>query len=186
MCRHSFDPYLDTNQRTKKPIFHVSLNPHPEDVLDKNQLQAIASEYMERMGYGEQPYIVYEHKDIDRTHLHIVSVRVDRSGRKLEHDFEAKKSMDILREIEKGYGLHPAVKGEELADKPAKKVDYERGNVKQQLSSVVREILNKYYFASATEFNTLLNLQNVSVEEVRGEINGKPYAGVIYGALNDQ
>jgi hypothetical protein len=43
---------------------------------------------MERMGYGEQPYIVFKHKDIDRQHLHIVSLRVDENGHKLSHDFE--------------------------------------------------------------------------------------------------
>ena len=51
-------------------------------------LREITQEYMERMGYGNQPYIVFKHKDIDRQHLHIVSLRVDENGHKLSHDFE--------------------------------------------------------------------------------------------------
>lgn len=55
MCMKSFERYLLANRRTKAPIFHVSLNPHPDDRLDEQQLAGIAREYMERMGYGDQP-----------------------------------------------------------------------------------------------------------------------------------
>ena len=63
--------------RTKKTVFHCSLNPHPDDRLTTEQLQDIAREYMEKMGYGKQPYIVFKHNDIAREHIHIVSLRVD-------------------------------------------------------------------------------------------------------------
>ncbi len=71
----SFMPCLHANRRTKNTVFHTSLNPAPEDKLTDEQLREIASEYMERMGYGRQPYIVFKHRDIDREHLHIVSQR---------------------------------------------------------------------------------------------------------------
>ena len=87
-CMESFMPYLEANRRTTNTVFHVSLDPSPEDRLTDDQLRDIAQEYMERMGYGNQPYIVFKHKDIDRQHLHIVSLRVDEKGRKLPHDFE--------------------------------------------------------------------------------------------------
>ncbi|WP_289110539.1 relaxase/mobilization nuclease domain-containing protein, partial [uncultured Alistipes sp.] len=51
-------------------------------------LRETAKEYMERMGYGDQPYIVFKHNDISREHLHLVSLRVDENGHKLSHDFE--------------------------------------------------------------------------------------------------
>ena len=72
-------------------------------VLTDKQLRKIACEYMERMGYGEQPYIVFKHKNISREHPHIVSMRVDEQGRKLPHDFEARRSMEILRDLERKY-----------------------------------------------------------------------------------
>ena len=93
----TFQPYLDANLRTKKMVFHVSLNPAPEDKLSDSQLSEIAQVYMEKMGYGGQPYFVFKHTDIDRDHLHIVSLRIDSEGRKLPHDFEARRSMDTLR-----------------------------------------------------------------------------------------
>ena len=105
-CMESFRPYLEANRRTTSTVFHASLNSSPEDKLTDEQLREITQEYMERMGYGNQPYIVFKHKDIERQHLHIVSLRVDENGRKLPHDFEARRSMEILRDLERKYNLH--------------------------------------------------------------------------------
>jgi len=82
-CMESFMPYLEANRRTTNTVFHASLNPSPEDKLTDEQLREIAHEYMERMGYGNQPYIVFKHKDISREHLHIVSLCVDELRRKI-------------------------------------------------------------------------------------------------------
>ena len=182
----SFRPYLEANRRTTNTVFQVSLNPSPEDRLTDERLRDIAREYMERMGYGEQPYIVFKHKDISREHLHIVSLRVDEQGRKLPHDFEARRSMEILRDLERKYNLHPSIKGEEQADKVGlHRVDYREGNVKQQISSVVRSCLRNYRCSSYEEFRTLLEAFNVLVEERTGTINGRNYAGIVYGAMTD-
>ena len=185
-CMDSFRPYLEANRRTTNTVFHASLNPSPEDRLTDEQLRDIACEYMERMGYGEQPYIVFKHKDISREHIHIVSLRIDEQGRKLPHDFEARRSMEILRDLERKYGLHPSVKGQELTDKEGlRKVNYPDGNVKRQVSSVVRACLRNYRCSSYGEFRTLLELFNISVEERTGTIDGRNYAGIVYGALTD-
>ena len=182
-CMESFRPYLEANRRTTNTVFHVLLNPSPEDKLTGEQLRETAKEYMERMGYGDQPYIVFKHNDISREHLHIVSLRVDEQGRKLPHDFEARRSMEILRDLERKYGLHPSVKGEEQADKVGlHRVNYREGNVKQQISSVVRSCLRNYKCSSYGEFCTLLELFNVSVEERTGTIDGRNYAGSVSGS----
>ena len=68
--------------RTKKMVFHCSLNPHPDEKLSDETLMQIAKEYMEALGYGKQPYIVFKHNDIAREHIHIVSLRVDGEGKK--------------------------------------------------------------------------------------------------------
>ena len=185
-CMDCFWPYLEANRRTTNTVFHASLNPSPEDRLTDDQLRDIAQEYMERMGYGNQPYIVFKHKDIDRQHLHVVSLRVDENGHKLPHDFEARRSMEILRDLERKYGLHPSVKGQELTDREGlRKVNYKKGNVKQQISSVVRSCLRNYKCSSYGEFRTLLEAFNVSVEERTGTIDERNYAGIVYGAMTD-
>lgn len=65
------------------------------------------------------------------------------------------------------------------------RVNYREGNVKQQISSVVRTCLNRYKCSSYGEFRTLLELFNVSVEERTGTVDGRNYAGIVYGALTD-
>ena len=116
-CMESFWPYLEANRRTTNTDFHDSLNPSPEDRLTDEHLREIAREYMKRMGYGDQSYIIFKHKYIDQKHLHIVSLRVDENGHKLPHDFDARRSMEILRDLECKYDLHPSIKGEEQTDK---------------------------------------------------------------------
>ena len=84
-------------------------------------------------------------KDISREYLHIVSLRVEENEHKLPHDFEARRSTEILRDLERKYGLHPSIKGEEQTDTPdLREVNYKAGNVKQQVSSVVRSCLRNY------------------------------------------
>ena len=94
--------------------------------------------------------------------------------------------MSILRDLEQKYGLHPSIKGQELQDREGlRKVDYQKGDVKQQVSSTVRSCLRHYRCASFGEWRTLLEAFNVSVEERTGTIEGRDYAGMIYGALTD-
>ena len=85
---HSFEIQTPVQLSTQKPILHISINPHPEDVLTDLQLADIAREYMWKLGYGGQPYLVYKHTDIDRHHIHIVGLRVDENGRQLNDRFE--------------------------------------------------------------------------------------------------
>ena len=73
---NDFMQFVPAHFRTEKPVFHVSLNPHPDDRLSDDQLADIGREYMEKLGYGNQPYLIFKHEDIGREHLHIVSLRV--------------------------------------------------------------------------------------------------------------
>jgi len=186
ICMRSFEPYLLANRRTEKSVLHISINPDPKDKLSEEQLSEIAQIYMDKMGYGDQPFIVYKHEDIDRHHIHIVSLRVDESGKKIDHNFEYKKSMDICRALEQQYGLVPADQKQRQENAPLKAVDYEKGDVKRQVANVVRPVAQGYYFQSLKEYKALLSFYNVHVEEVRGEIKGKPYRGLVYSALNSK
>ena len=182
----SFQPYLDT-RKIKDPVFHVSLNPAITDCLTDAQLTEIAREYMERMGFGDQPYYVFKHRDIDREHIHIVSVRIDEYGRKLDHNFERRRSVEALQFIERRYGLRPAVKGQEQQEfDTARRVEYGRDNLKQQMKSAVRLLAEQYRFGSISEYRTLLNLYNVDLEERKGEANGKRWNGIVYTATDER
>jgi hypothetical protein len=185
-CLQSFEPYLLANKRTEKPVLHISLNPDPKDVLSNEQLSEIAQIYMQEMGYGNQPFIVYLHEDIERRHIHIVSLRVDENGKKIDGNFERHRSMDVCRELEQKYGLVPADQKQRQEGLPLKPVRYEDGDVRHQIANVIRPIAGNWYFQSLKEYRALLTLYNVCMEEIRGEVNGKPYRGIVYSALNDK
>mgnify|MGYP002643124882 FL=1 len=185
-CMECFNMHLPADLKTEKPIIHISLNPHPEDVLSDNQLADIAKEYMEKLGYGDQPFLVYKHEDIARHHIHIVSIRVDDTGKKINDKFEHIRSKEITRELEKKYGLHPAEKKQATERPELKKVDYQAGDIKHHLSNTVKALSSSYRFQSFTEYKALLSIYNVQAEEVKGEINGKPYNGIVYSATNDK
>jgi hypothetical protein len=183
----SFEPYLIANKRTEKPVVHISLNPDPKDNLSDERYAQLAQEYMEKMGFANQPYIVYRHEDIDRHHLHIVTVRVDEHGKKISDSYEKLRSMDACRELEIKYNLHPALKKErEFGENFIKKINYERGDVKRQISNTVRSLLQTYKFQTLGEYNALLGCFNIDVKHIKGEKFGKEYNGIVYAAKNDK
>lgn len=185
-CVQAFEPYVALNSHVSKPVIHISLNPSPKDILSEEQMTVLAQEFMEKFGYGNQPYIVWLHEDIDRRHMHIVSVRIDEKGEKIDHNREGIRAQNICREMEVKYGLHPTLgeRGErELLS--LQKVDYAEGDVKAQVKHTARTLLECYNCHSLAEYNTLLEQYNVSVYEVRGSVDGKEYHGIMYGALDD-
>ena len=171
--------------RTKKTVFHCSLNPHPDEKLSDETLTQIAKEYMEALGYGNQPYIVFKHNDISREHIHIVSLRVDSKGRKINDRFEKRRSKQITDALERKYNLIPSSKvSEHAAETP--KVDIDRGNIKEQVASVLRMVLKHYCFCSLGELNAILSAYNLAVEEVKTEFRGRKYDGLVYVPTDDK
>lgn len=183
----SFEPYFMANKRTEKPVLHISLNPDPADKVSDAQFVKMAQEYMERLGYGEQPYIVFKHTDIERTHIHIVSTCVDRYGKKIPDNYEKLRSMEICRALEQKYNLIPATEKQRTGNEQVfRPVDYRAGDVKSQIASVVRHLPKYYGYASLGAYNALLSLFNITAEEVKGELHGQPKNGLVYFALNEQ
>lgn len=180
----SFGDYLAANRKTEKPILHISLNPDPKDCVTEEQFIKLAEQYMQRMGFGDQPYIVYRHNDIGREHLHIVSVRVDETGRAISDSYEHERSMKVCRELEQQFNLTPATQKEWKEGLPLSPVDYEGGNLKGQLAGVIRPIAREWRFQSLGEYRVVLSLYGISVDEIKGEYGGRAYHGLSYSATD--
>ena len=172
--------------RTKKTVFHCSLNPHPDEKPSDEQLTQIAKEYMEALGYGKQPYIVFKHSDIAREHIHIVSLRVNRKGQKINDKFEKRRSKQISDALERKYNLIPSAKVGEKEVTETPKLDTTKGNIKEQISSITRSVLKHYKFCSLGEYNAVLRRYNLAVEEVKTEFRGKRYDGLVYVPTDDK
>lgn len=184
--KRSFAPYLLANRKTEKPVIHISLNPDPRDKVSDELFIEIAQKYMQHMGYGEQPYVVFKHTDVDRTHIHIVTVCVDEHGKKIPDTFERKRSMAICRSLEQEYGLLPATEQhQEVDNRLFRQVDYRKGDIKSQIAAVVRYLPDRYHFQGLGAYNALLSLYNITAEEVKGELAGQPKTGLVYFACDD-
>ena len=172
--------------RTKKTVFHCSLNPHPDEILSDETLTQIAKEYMEALGYGNQPYIVFKHNDIAREHIHIVSLRVDSKGRKINDKFEKRRSKQITDALERKYSLIPSSKVTDREMKEVSKIDTTKGNIKEQVAKMLLSVLKHYEFCSLGELNAILSIYNLAVEEVKTEFRGKKYEGLVYVPTDDK
>lgn len=96
------------NTRSINKCLHISFNPSKSDslILDDKKIRLEIGQMMEHMGYGNQPYFVYKHKDLDRVHYHIVSTRVDRvTGKKIKDNYEEVKMQRFILGLEQKYNL---------------------------------------------------------------------------------
>ena len=181
----NFREFMPMMGRTKKPVLHISLNPHPDDKLTDQDFEILAREYLEKLGFGEQPYIIYKHMDIDRHHIHIVTVNVNEQGKRLNQDFLFRRSKKITTEMEEKYNLHKAQREKITPDMPIKKVD-PSGDIKRQVANTVKMVGMRYKFQTLGEYNAVLSLYNVRCEQTDGRVNGREYHGLVYFATDDE
>ena len=176
--------FIPSHYRTEKPVVHVSLNPDSKDNLPDYKLLDIATDYMQGMGWGEQPYIVFKHTDIERVHIHVVSIQVRPDGRKIDDSNRNRRSVAITEEIEKKYNLHPAKEQRSTTLRQLMPIDPNAGNLKKQIAAVVKTAVDRYRFQTLGEWRALLSFYGIGVEEIEGERRGQPYCGVLYTALD--
>lgn len=180
----NFKVFMPKMGRTKKPVLHISLNPHPDDRLSDQDLEVMAREYLEKLGFGNQPWVMYKHEDIDRHHIHIVTVNVNEEGKRLNQDFLYRRSKKITTELEDKYNLHKAQREKVSPDTPITKLD-PSGDIKRQVANTAKLVGMRWKFQTLGEYNAILGLYNIRCEETDGKVNGREYHGLVYFALND-
>ena len=179
-----FKSFMPKMGRTKKPVLHISLNPHPEDRLTDQDFEILAREYLDKLGLGDQPFVIYKHEDIDRHHIHIVTVNVNEQGKRLNQAFLFRRSKAITNELEQKYNLHKAQREKVSPDTPIKKLD-PSGDIKRQVQNTVKLVSMRYKFQTLGEYNAILSLYNIRCEPTDGRVNGREYHGLVYFAMND-
>ena len=101
-----FERRISLNERVSVNTLHVSLNFDPPEKINTEKLQTIVKEYMERIGFCNQPYLVYRHDEAGHPHIHIVSTNIQNDGNRISlHNLGKKQSEKARREIEIEYGL---------------------------------------------------------------------------------
>lgn len=176
------------NERTRVNALHVSLNFAVSENLDKDVLQQIADEYMEGLGFGKQPYLVYQHYDAGHPHLHIVTTNIEPDGKRISFHLLANRASESARkQVELNYNLVKAEdqgKQQNLISKPLLQVDYGKAELKRSITNVVNEIVKAYKFTSIPELNAVLNQYNITAD--RGSKDSRMYVknGLVYWVLD--
>ena len=96
---------ISKNEKVKKPQFHAVISTKFQQ-HSKEELTKVAEDFMQEMGYGNQPCLVVFHNDTENNHVHIVSTRVDKqSGKKINDSYEKLKAQKAMMNIkERIYG----------------------------------------------------------------------------------
>jgi hypothetical protein len=126
------------NTRIRLPQFHAVLSAKGKS-FSKTQLTNVAAEWMKTMGYGEQPYLIIYHKDTQNNHVHIVSTRINKEGKKINSAYE---KIRAVRELNKLIGLNEKLKA---------KTDLEKAL--------------GYNFSTTAQFRMLLEAQGYILQE---------------------
>ena len=158
------------NPRIKNKCLHISFNPSTDDYLkltDKTIREEI-DEFMKHMGYGNQAYFVYKHKDLERTHFHIVSTRIDRqTGKKIKDNHERQKAQNFIKELEQRYQLS----NKQSREEPVFKFSARSRNIKQSLEELFQHLNQLENINSKELYDEALKLFNVEVRKSgRGHI----------------
>lgn len=157
------------NERIKANCIHISLNFDPSEQLSNEKLRDIANNYMDRIGFGEQPYLVYRHEDAGHPHIHIVTIKTDRHGKGIPtHNIAKEKSEPARKEIERKFGLVPATSRIHVASQLEKwkpeMVTYGKKESKKAISAVLNKVMEQYKFSSLPELNAILNLYRIHAD----------------------
>ena len=179
-----FMRWMPSHTKTERPMMHISLNPHPDDRLSDTDYTALAHEYMQKMGLGDMPYLIFKHMDIDRHHIHIVALRVRPDGSCISDRNNFYRSKEICRELERKYNLHTAERQRITPDMPIREID-PSGDIKRQVANTVKMVGMRYKFQTIGEYNAILDLYNVRCEQTEGRVNGREYHGLVYFATDD-
>jgi hypothetical protein len=157
----------ERNIRTKTNTVHLSLNFDVSEHLEKERLVAIADDYMKKIGFEFQPFLIYKHVDAGHPHIHIVTTNIQADGKRISLNNIGKLVSEPARKaIEIDFGLVRAgnKKNEPTQDLDIKPLEYGTVDTKRGITNIVNEITRSYKFTSLPELNAILNLYNVTAD----------------------
>jgi hypothetical protein len=175
-----FKEIEDRNTRVRKPGLHISVNPTVGDLvrLGDAGVRTEIDNLMNHLGYGNQPYFVYKHADLERVHFHLVSTRIDcDTGKKIKDSYEKEKTQRFIKGLEQKYQL--------TKDDTQEKLNYRFSgsskNLKQNLESIFGQLNRMDFITSKEMYDQALGLFQVEIKKAgRGHLvfvtdeNGNP------------
>ena len=186
-----FERFTSLNERATTNTLHVSLNFDPSEKLSNEKMVEIAQAYMNKIGFGEQPYLIYRHYDSGHPHVHVVSTNIKKGGSRISmHSLGRNQSEKARKEIEIDFGLVKAQEKKnadtlQLQPVDARKVIYGKSETRRAIANVLGPVINQYKFSSLAELNAVLKLYNIVAD--RGQEGSRIYRtnGLTYRILDE-
>ncbi|WP_288879820.1 relaxase/mobilization nuclease domain-containing protein [Pedobacter panaciterrae] len=172
------------NPRTKVNGLHIFLNFDPANQLSPSLLKEIARFYMYGIGFGNQPYLVYEHFDAAHPHLHILTTNIRADGRRINLYMKSERFQSLLKQIRTRFALATGTTGAVLYPRQLSRLIYGKSQTFSGISRVLESILNEYLLTSFTELNAVLGLYNVRAEGGKEGSRLFKNRGLIYHLLD--
>lgn len=165
----TIEAYNNKNMKVNKPNIHISLNFHKDDILDNEKMLEIGNDYMNQMGFENQPFAVYRHFDREHPHIHIVSSMINAEGKKINDSHIYLRSQSLTRMLEEKYNITKATeKNGVLNDIDIQKAIYEHlEHGKHSLTGILKRVLLEAINAKPTsekEFEKML--ENYQVKRI--------------------
>jgi len=179
------------NENVTRNSVHISLNFDPSENLSHDQLREIAGTYMQKIGFGDQPYLVYQHHDAGHPHIHLVSVKVRADGSRIDtQNIGRNQSEKARREVEQSFGLVKAEDSKrrqnyELKPVAVQKVQYGRSQTKRAITNVLNAVLQTYKYTSIPELNAVLRQYNVTADAGSENSRVRQHHGLLYRILDE-
>lgn len=185
-----FNHLTELKPSVKTNALHISLNFDSSEEISSAKMQMIAISYMERIGFGDQPFLVYKHNDAAHQHLHIATTSIQRDGKSIDlHNIgrllsePARKAIEIEFELvkaeSKGFKQDPGIRPADL-----NQINYGRQSTKRQISNVLSGVVNNYMFTSVAELNAVLTQFNVMADRGQEDSDMFKKKGLIYSMLD--
>ena len=187
---NTFKKRIELNTRATTNLLHISLNFHPSENLHDAKLIEIGNCYMDKIGFKDQPFLVYRHRDTAHPHLHIITTSILEGGKRIDtYNIGKNKSETARKQIEEQFQLIKAsgrkfVKEKEIDPAPPQRIKYGTHETKRSIINVLDNVINQYKYTSLVELNTILKLYNVVAD--RGSEEGRIYKnrGLTYKIIN--
>src|SRR5665647_2687610 len=173
---HRLNALLDIengNAKAKNKCLHISFNPSKSDslVLDDKTIRHEIGQMMEHMGYGNQPYFVYKHKDLERVHYHVVSTRIDKeTGKKIKDNYEQEKMQRFIQGLQQKYDLKQEEPKSQLRQNDFT-LNATCSDLKARVEGIFRLLNQSSGIESETMYHDILKAFNLEVKRSgRGEV----------------
>ncbi|SHM52277.1 relaxase/mobilization nuclease domain-containing protein [Flavobacterium saccharophilum] len=182
---------LELNENVKRNSVHISINFDPSENYSKEKLMAVADSYMEKIGFSQQPYLVYQHHDSGHPHIHLVSINVQRDGTRIDmQNIGKNRSEPARKEIEESFGLVKAQGNKNSLDFQIKpitsgKIQYGRSESKKAITNVLGQILSSYKYTSLPQLNAVLKQYNVLADRGNEDSTMFKAKGLMYRILDE-